>query len=189
MGVRVLFLFLTSLALESCRTLRASGKVAHRPDSGELTRQELASAAEHFAASIVEYFRQQEKINPRIAFLPTKNDTTEEIPISVFDGALVRYLQRGNISVVQTKNRSAALDEIAFSQSGVAAEEIEAGSLAVPQYFIKASFTEQAFSQGKRRVLEQNIHIELTRVETQLVIWSDSTAYSKKIKKAGGVGW
>lgn len=188
MKAPLFILLLIFSACKSVQTLDPNKEVL--ADTGELTRGELEKAALKFSTSIAEHFlsnKQPEGIF--VALLPTKNDTSEEIPLRVFDNALVDQLLKKNIYTVRTEDRKTAMSEIAFSQSGATAQTLSIGKMTSPNFFIKVDISENAFRKGTGRIIEQTINAELRSVQSQLVVWSDRVAFSKKVGKSGGVGW
>lgn len=181
------------LALPGCasttRRLDASEDIA--ADSGELTRGELEKAAQSLAQKVKLHFdahRPPEGIF--VAFLPTKNETSEQLPVNVFDNRIVGDLLGAKIYTVRVEDRSKALSEIAFSQTGATANGISAGKMRSPNFFIQAEITENVFKSGGDRIVEQVLNFELRSVETQLVAFSDRIVYRKKPRnQKGGVTW
>ena len=159
-------LFLILVQCKSVQVMDSSKR--YLADSGELTRQELEGPAKRFSDSIAEHFSKKNLPNGIfVALLPTKNDTSEEIPIKVFDSFFVDGLRKKGIYTVRTEDRSTALKEIEFNMSGLAESSLSVGKMKSPNYFIKVDISESAFRQGKGRILEQTFNAELRNVETQ----------------------
>lgn len=160
-------------------------------DSGELTRGELEKAAGALAEKVRLHFTSN--VPPDglfVAFLPTKNDTSDQLPVNVFDNRVVGDLLTAKIYTVRVEDRNKALSEIAFSQTGATANGISAGKMRSPNYFIQAEITENLFKSGGDRIVEQVLNFELRSVETQLVVFSDRIVYRKKPRnQKGGVTW
>ena len=160
-------------------------------DSGELTRHELEKAAQNLAAKVKDHYTK----NPQpqgifVALLPTKNDTSDQLPVSVYDSKLVSELLKAQIYTVRVEDRKQALSEIAFAQTGATETGLTAGKMKSPNYFIKTDITENLFKSGGDRIIEQTINFELRSVETQLVIFSETLTYRKKPRnQKGGVTW
>lgn|GEM_PF-1032882 len=160
-------------------------------DSGELTRGELEKAAGALAEKVRLHFAAH--VPPDglfVAFLPTKNDTSDQLPVNVFDNRVVGDLLSAKIYTVRVEDRNKALSEIAFSQTGATANGISAGKMRSPNFFIQAEITENLFKSGGDRIVEQVLNFELRSVETQLVVFSDRIVYRKKPRnQKGGVTW
>jgi len=160
-------------------------------DSGELTRGELERAAGELAQKVKAHFAKN--VPPDglfVAFLPTKNDTSEQLPVNVFDNRVVGDLLTAKIYTVRVEDRTKALSEIAFSQTGATATGISAGKMRSPNFFIQAEITENLFKSGGDRIVEQILNFELRSVETQLVVFSERIVYRKKPRnQKGGVTW
>ncbi len=160
-------------------------------DSGELTRGELEKAAQAMAQKVQAHFQTNRPAEGIfVAFLPTKNDTSEQLPVNVFDNRVVADLLAGKIYTVRVEDRTKALSEIAFSQTGATANGISAGKMRSPNFFIQAEIHENIFKTGGTRIVEQILNFEMRSVETQLVVFSDQVIYRKKPRnQKGGVGW
>jgi hypothetical protein len=160
-------------------------------DSGELTRGELEKAAQSLAQKVKIHFDAHRPADGIfVAFLPTKNETSEQLPVNVFDNRIVGDLLAAKIYTVRVEDRSKALSEIAFSQTGATANGISAGKMRSPNFFIQAEITENIFKSGGDRIVEQILNFELRSVETQLVVFSDRIVYRKKPRnQKGGVTW
>lgn len=160
-------------------------------DSGELTRGELEKAAGALAEKVRQHFAAN--VPPGglfVAFLPTKNDTSDQLPVNVFDNRVVGDLLTAKIYTVRVEDRNKALSEIAFSQTGATANGLSAGNMRSPNFFIQAEITENLFKSGGDRIVEQVLNFELRSVETQLVVFSDRIVYRKKPRnQKGGVTW
>lgn len=160
-------------------------------DSGELTRTELDKAAQGLAVKVKAHFEANKPAEGIfVAFLPTKNDTSDQLPVNVFDNRIVGDLLAAKIYTVRVEDRSKALSEIAFSQTGATAAGISAGKMRSPNFFIQTEISENIFKSGGDRIVEQILNFELRSVETQLVVFSDRIVYRKKPRnQKGGVGW
>lgn len=160
-------------------------------DSGELTRGELEKAAVAMAAKVKAHF--DKNIPPDglfVAFLPTKNDTSDQLPVNLFDNRVVGDLLAAKIYTVRVEDRNKALSEIAFSQTGATAAGLTAGKMKSPNFFIQTDINENIFKSGGDRIVEQILNFELRSVETQLVVFSDRIVYRKKPKnQKGGTTW
>lgn len=160
-------------------------------DSGELTRTEMEKAASAFVKKLKVHFdSDRPKDGIFVAFLPTKNDTSEELPVSVFDSRMAADLLAAKIYTVRVEDRNKALSEISFSQTGATASELSAGKMRSPNFFIQTDITEAIFKSGGDRIIEQTLNFELRSVETQLVVFSDRITYRKKPRnQKGRLGW
>lgn len=172
-------LFLVSCA-SSPRKLDANKEIIS--DQGELTRQELEKAAKTMARDMS--IAVKKKMNSQetyIAFLPTRNDTTEEIAVETFDQSMVSALLQNSIHVVRAEDRKAALKELAFAQTGATDNSIEAGKMKSATHFIQTKILENVFNYRGNKVIEHTILSELRSVETQVVVYSNKKVYRKKI--------
>jgi len=159
-------------------------------DTGELTRVEMEETAQKFATAIHNYFMDHPNKNGIVvALLPTKNDTSENLPTEVFDNTLVSNLMKKGIFTVKRENRSEAMKEIEFSMSGLTENSLSAGNMKVPNYFIKTRIDESIFYNKGKKIVEQVVTTELTDVETQLLIWSEKESYRKSVKSRESVSW
>ena len=160
-------------------------------DSGELTRGELEKAAHNMAQKVAAHFAANKPPGGIfVAFLPTKNDTSDQLPVNVFDNRVVGDLLAAKIYTVRVEDRNKALSEIAFSQTGATAAGITAGNMRSPNFFIQTDINENVFKSGGDRIVEQVLNFELRSVETQLVVFSDRVVYRKKPRnQKGGVTW
>ena len=159
-------------------------------DTGELTRYELEKSAVRLARGIVEEFRK----NPReagvfIAFLPTKNETSESLPTGVFDDTLIQELRKNKIFTVSVKNRKEAIKEFEFNQTGLTDGALSIGRLKSPNFFVRCRIDENIFRHGGEKIVEQIIHVELTEIETLVVTWSNKVIYRKKAVSSSQVSW
>jgi PBP1b-binding outer membrane lipoprotein LpoB len=179
------------LAACSSTTKRLDSNVDMTADSGELTRAELEKAAQSMAQKVQAHFLSNRPADGIfVAFLPTKNETSEQLPVNVFDNRVVNDLLSAKIYTVRVEDRSKALSEIAFSQTGATANGISAGKMRSPNFFIQAEIHENIFKSGGDRIVEQILNFEMRSVETQLVVFSDQVIYRKKPRnQKGGVGW
>ena len=159
-------------------------------DSGELTSAELENTAKKLAKSIVDYFKKHPvKEGVFVALLPTKNDTSEQIPTKVFDNTLVNELRKGEVFTVLTETRSQSLKEIEFSMTGLTEKPLSLGKMKSPNFFIKTDITESLFRHDGDKIVEQIINIELVKITTQVALWGDKVKYRKQAAGSGGVGW
>lgn len=159
-------------------------------DTGELTRQELEKAAIKHAAGISEYFEKNpQKEGIFVALLPTKNETSEIIAIEVFDHIMVNQLLEKGIYTVRTEDRSTALSEIEFGQTGMVSNPLSVGKMKSPNYYIKTDILEFTFTSRGKKIVEQSINTELRQVETQLVVWSKREVYRKQAAQNSSVNW
>ena len=160
-------------------------------DSGELTRGEMEKAAATLAQKVAAHFTANKPAKGIfVAFLPTKNDTSDQLPVNVFDNRVVGDLLAAKIYTVRVEDRNKALSEIAFSQTGATANGLSGGNMRSPNFFIQAEITENLFKSGGDRIVEQVLNFELRSVETQLVVFSDRIVYRKKPRnQKGGVTW
>lgn len=159
-------------------------------DTGGLTRAELETAAQKLAIKVGDHF----KNNPKeegifVAFLPTKNDTYEQISTDIFDNTFTQQLLQKGIYTVKIKNRKEALKELVASQSGITSNPLSAGNLKSPNFFIQCKIDENRFSNKGDKIVEQNINLALISVETTLVVWSDKITYRKQARSNQGVTW
>jgi len=194
MRTAILLLLLPGfLVLMGCSstTKRLDASEDMTADSGELTRGELEKAAQALAQKVKQHFDAHRPADGIfVAFLPTKNETSEQLPVNVFDNRIVGDLLAAKIYTVRVEDRSKALSEIAFSQTGATANGISAGKMRSPNFFIQAEITENIFKSGGDRIVEQILNFELRSVETQLVVFSDRIVYRKKPRnQKGGVTW
>ena len=76
--------------LSCTSTQRMDEKKEILSDTGELTRSELQKAAKIMAKSLSAY-KESGKLKKEIliALLPTKNETTELLPVTVFDNKMM----------------------------------------------------------------------------------------------------
>lgn len=158
-------------------------------DTGGITRQEMEKAAVKFAGKIGSYFKEENREDIFIAFFPTKNDTSEMIPTEFFDNRFVAALIKEGIFTVRTETRDRSLKEIRFSQSGLAANNLELGRMTSPNYFVSCKIGENMYLSGGERIVEQAIDVELVDVESQIAVWSDRVVYRKQAAERGGAGW
>lgn len=186
-------LVLTCIVMTACAstTKRLDSGEEMLADSGELTRGELEKAAVAMAAKVKAHF--DKNIPPDglfVAFLPTKNDTSDQLPVNLFDNRVVGDLLAAKIYTVRVEDRNKALSEIAFSQTGATAAGLTAGKMKSPNFFIQTDINENIFKSGGDRIVEQILNFELRSVETQLVVFSDRIVYRKKPKnQKGGTTW
>ncbi len=188
----IFFMAVTLVYLNSCSSTPKRLNFAEDivADSGELTPYELEKSAKNLAKLIAGHFKKHpNKDGVFVALLPTKNNTSEVIPVKVFDNTLVTELRKKGIYTVRTESRKQSLKEIEFSMSGMTENELSIGKMKSPNYFIKTDIDENIYSYKGDKIVEQVINIELREVTTQLVRWSDSVKYRKKAVSSGGVGW
>ncbi|HBE01247.1 MAG: hypothetical protein A2096_04475 [Spirochaetes bacterium GWF1_41_5] len=182
------FILLITGCATGARQLDTSKQMSS--DTGELTRSELESAAGKFAGAVKAHFQAHPEANGIfVALLPTRNDTSEQIPVEVLDNALVDSLRKNGIFTIRTQDRSQALKEMEFSMTGLTDGTLSAGKMKSPNYFIKIDISESMFSNQGKKIIEQIINIELRNVETQVVTVSDRMAFRRQVQKAGGTGW
>lgn len=188
-----LILLAFSLVFVACSstTKRLNASDDLTADSGELTRGELEKAAEKLSQKVKLHFDANKPAEGIfVAFLPTKNDTSDQLPVQVFDNRLVGNLLAAKIYTVRVEDRNKALSEIAFSQTGATANGISAGNMKSPNFFIQTDITENIFRSGGDRIVEQTLNFEMRSVETQLVVFSDRVVYRKKPRnQKGGLTW
>ncbi len=159
-------------------------------NAGEITIQELHSSTVKFSAGISGYFSDNPSKNGVfIAFLSTKNETSEIIPTNIFDKGLTRELNKSSIYTVKVEKREEILSEFKFSRSGLTKNTLAMGQLRSPNFFIECVINEQSFKHGNKPIVEQVINIELIEVKTSLVVWSDSVSYRKKTLVSPTVSW
>lgn len=187
----ILLAFSFVLVACSSTTKRLNANDDLTADSGELTRGELEKAAEKLSQKVKLHFDANKPAEGIfVAFLPTKNDTSDQLPVQVFDNRLVGNLLAAKIYTVRVEDRNKALSEIAFSQTGATASGISAGNMKSPNFFIQTDITENIFRSGGDRIVEQVLNFEMRSVETQLVVFSDRVVYRKKPRnQKGGLTW
>ena len=147
--VVVIFLFFLFEVFISCRsvTKRLDSNKDLIADTGELTRYELEKAAVKFSKQIVDYFQKNSKEEGVfIAFLPTKNETSESLSTKVFDNTIVQELIKNNIFTVRVNNRESALKEFEFSQTGLTDGTISVGKLKSPNFLYILKLTKIFFA-------------------------------------------
>jgi hypothetical protein len=160
-------------------------------DTGGLTDQELELAAKKFSEKVAQYFKE----NPHpegifVAFYPTKNETSEQIPTEFFDDPFVSDLRKKNIFTVKVEERNKALSEIQFSNSGLTSNRLSLGKMKSPNFFVKCKINENAFTVKGEKIVEQVLNIEFTEVETQIVQLNEKYKYRKQAVRGNkGVGW
>ncbi len=159
-------------------------------DTGELTSDELEKSAKSLAGKIIEHFKSHAHAEGVfVALLPTKNDTSEQIPTKVFDNTLVNELRKGDVFTILTETRTRSLQEIEFSMTGLTEKPLSIGEMKSPNYFIKTDITESMFKHKGDKIIEQVINIELVKVNTSIAVWGDKVKYRKQAVGGGGVGW
>ncbi|MBN1899153.1 MAG: penicillin-binding protein activator LpoB [Spirochaetes bacterium] len=184
----VVALFALSSCASSPKRLDANKDIV--ADTGELTRWELEKAAVRLGQSIGAYFKKHpEKEGVFVALLPTKNETSEQIAVKVFDNNLVAELRKNDVFTIRTETRNQSLAEIEFSMSGLAEKPLSVGKMKSPNYFIKIDITEDMYRSSGDRIVEQVINVELINVLTQVVAWSDKKVYRKQAVSGGGTSW
>lgn len=181
----MLFL-LVSLFMFSCssapKKLDANKEIIS--DQGELTRQELENTAQSMAIQIAYHIKGN--MNPAetyVAFLPTINDTTEEIAVDLYDQNMVQILLQKKIPVLKASDRHAALKELEFSQSGITENELEAGKMKSATHFIQTKILENVFNASGDKIIEHTILTELRDVQTTVVLFSKKKIYRKKVSR------
>ena len=157
-------------------------------DSGGLTRKEMEEAATVIAMKINVYFKK----NPSqggvfVALLPTKNETSEQLPTDVFDNALIRQLSQNKIYTLRTEKREDQLKEIKLSQQ--LGTDFDIGNLKSPNYFIRSRIDENAFSSGGKKIVEQILNVEFIQISSLTVAVTESQTFRKKARDKGGVSW
>lgn len=190
---RYLILMLIVMTLMSCSSgaKRMDANEDIVADSGGITRQELDRAAGAMAARIGKYFEE----NPRtegilVAFLPTKNETSEMIPTDYFDNRFVSELIKQKIYTVKRNTRQDAMKEIALSHSGMTANQLSIGNMRVPNFFIQSRIDENMYMHDGDRIMEQTINVELIDVESQIAIWNQRVVYRKQAaNRRRGAEW
>ena len=176
----------------SCKSVgvRLDAKKDIVADSGELTRYELEKAAIQFSSDIKTYFvKNPDSRGVFVASLPSKNETSDMLPTTVFDQTLTRELLKNGIYTVKVNNREDALKEFQFNQSGMAGNTLSIGKLKSPNYFIKTDITENLYRSGGSKIAEQSINLEVIDLETLVVKWADTATYRKKAASNSSVGW
>jgi hypothetical protein len=139
-----LLVFATGCA-STTKRLDASEDMA--ADSGELTRGELERAAGVLAQKVADHFAANKPPGGIfVAFLPTKNDTSDQLPVNVFDNRVVGDLLKAKIYTVRVEDRNKALSEIAFGQTGATSNGVSAGNMKSPNFFIQTDITENIFN-------------------------------------------
>ncbi|HRP68632.1 MAG TPA: hypothetical protein PLY93_03805 [Turneriella sp.] len=95
----ILFLaILLALAACSTTTKRLDADKDITADSGELTRGELEKAADNLAQKVGAYMAANKPAaGVFVAFLPTKNDTSDQLPVNIFDNRIVDKLLAAKI--------------------------------------------------------------------------------------------
>lgn len=171
----------------------SAGAVGTAADTGVLTRVEMEEAAADMAVEMGEMLRTRgggEIIDVFVALLGTRNDTSEMIDVEIFEYALVEDLRGEGVFTVRPEDRDAALEEMQFNISGLAEESLSLGSMKSPNFFIKTVLSENFYQRGSERIMEHTIRVELRSVETQLVEWSDSVTFTKKLaRRNNDVAW
>lgn len=187
LSVLGLFLFFMSCASTPKRLDIGKDMVA---DSGELTLAELENTANKLAKQISDYFKQ----NPQpdgifVALLPTKNETSEMIPVNVFDNTLLNELRKNGIFAVRTETRTQSLTEIQFGMTGMAENPLSVGKMKSPNYFVRTDITETMYRSSGDKIVEQAINTELINVSSQIMAWGDKILFRKKAVSSGKTGW
>lgn len=186
--VPVLFILLLAACSSTPKRLDVNKDLV--ADSGELTAVELEKSAVKVAKSISDYYaKNPQKDGLFVALLPTKNNTSEQIQVDVFDNTLVNELRKKNVFTVRTATRTQALSEIEFSMSGLAEKPLSLGKMKSPNFFIKTDINESMYKSSGDRIVEQVINTELIEVTTQIMAWSDRLVYRKKAVSGRGAGW
>ena len=157
-------------------------------DTGGLTRKEMEEAAVIIAQKINVYFKK----NPSpsgvfVALLPTRNDTSEQLPTDVFDNALIRQLAQNKIYTLRTEKREDQLKEIKLSQ--MLGTDFDIGNLKSPNYFIRSRIDENTFKSDGKKIVEQILNVEFIQISTLAVAVTENQTYRKKAKDRGGVSW
>jgi hypothetical protein len=158
-------------------------------DQGELTRQEMENTAKEMGVYIAHQIQNDLGAGKvYLAFLPTKNDTTEEIAVDLYDQSMVSTLISRKVNVLRVEDRTAALRELQFSQSGATENELEAGKMKSATHFIQTIILENVFSHKGDKIIEHTILTELRSVETQAVLFSKKKVFRKKVAR-GQISW
>ena len=188
---RVLFLICLSFIF-SCKSVavRLDPKKDIVADTGELTRFELEKTAVEFAVNVKAYFVQNpDSRGVFLASIPSKNETSEQLPTTVFDQVFARELLKQGIYTVKVSSREEALKEVQFSNTGATSNTLSIGKLKSPNYFVKVVVTENAYKANGLKIAEQSINLEIVDIETTIVKWADSTTYRKQAAKTSNSGW
>ncbi len=176
-NILLLFFLLGGIGLIECKSTPKTIIIGETTFSGI----ELKQIADRFAAKITAYFFRENLQNTVfVALLATKNDTTEDIPIDVLDFGMINALLDDGILTVRTEDRGRALDEIEFNLSGLSDNTLTIGRMKTPNYFIKIKIKENYLRQGRDRISEFTVVMELRSVETQLVHASDIVQFTKR---------
>ena len=188
----ILFVIISIFGFISCSSTpkRLDTEKDMIADTGELTLLELEKTANRLAKMISTHFK--ENPNPNgifIALLPTKNDTSEQLPVTGFDNTLLNELRKNGIFTVRVETREKALAEIQFSQTGLTDKPLSVGKMKSPNFFIRTDITESMYSSSGKKIVEQIINTELISVESQIMVWGDKVAYRKRAVSSGGTGW
>lgn len=182
----VFFILLTNSLLVSCKSY-AQKRSAIRSD-GDIAGKEILLVTEKIAKQI-RVFLGENNLQPILAIVPIKNDTTDEIPVDVVKGYMLKALNDNGIEVTEIENRQEALKEIAFSQSGVGNKELDVSKIAIASHFIRIKLSEQMTSKNGVRTLKRFVQTDLSEVEGGLVLWTMNQEIVFKRKKPGGIGW
>ena len=157
-------------------------------DSKELTRQELEMAAIKIGNEIILNFKQ--KPNPNgvaVAILQTKNETSEQIPVNLFEETLVATLLKGKIFTIRTDKRVEQLKEIEWSQK--VGGNLSAANLKSPNYYVRTTISETQFKSGGTWLIEQILNLELQSIESGEIAFSSKQVYRKKTDKGKTLSW
>lgn len=157
-------------------------------DSKELTRQELEMAAIKIGNDIVVNFKRNPNPNGvGVAILQTKNETSEQIPVNLFEETLVATLLKGKIFTIRTDKRIEQLKEIEWSQK--TGGSLSAANLKSPNYFIRTTISETQFRSNGDWYIEQILNLELQSIEGGEIAFSSKDVYRKKTDKGKTLSW
>lgn len=187
--IRLLLILLITLSLQNCETGAAylDPMSTRLSDSGGLNRMELERAAAEIAAKIVVNFKKNPE--PGGVFLvitATKNDTSEQIPTDVFENALVRNVKAGGIYTLRTDKREDQLKQISINQKLGGDMSLDLKS---PNYFVRTKIDENMFTNKGDKIVEQVLNVELVKVSSLEVAFTDKVVFTKKAVSNKGMGW
>ena len=186
---KIILNLLSLLFLVSCMTPKPLDP--NKPliaDSKELTRQELEMAAIKIGNEIVVNFNR--KPNPNgvaVAILQTKNETSEQIPVNLFEETLVATLLKGKIFTIRTDKRVEQLKEIEWSLK--TGGKLSAANLKYPNYFVRTTISETQFRSDGTWYIEQILNLELQSIEGGEIAFSSKDVYRKKTDKGKTLSW
>ncbi len=158
-----------------------------------LSRDEFKFIAKKFSDKIVAYVSEVKSLNPDqdffLSLLPTKNDSLNNLPLSVLENGLVNNLLNNRIYTIRREDRKDALSEAELQLAGFTDGDNIIGRMKSPNYFIKISIEENYLPDGNDRIVEQTIQMEMRNVATQVVEVSDRVEFVKKQKTSRSVVW